>query len=196
MIDFRSNYTVIGISSLALVAFGVLMRLLPHWPNFTPVTAIALVGSLYLGKRYGIVLILGSIFLSDIFLGFYSWPIMLSVYGSFAIIGALCSIAAKYRSVGLTSALALIFPTLFFLITNFTVWLYSPWYEKTVAGLLYAYQLGLPFYRNMIIGDLVYLALLVAAWETVLAFAKQSAMQDSIPISIFQRPHVYPQKGS
>lgn len=42
----------------------------------------------------------------------------------------------------------------FFLVSNFGVWLY--WYPHTIDGLLKCYLLALPFYRNTLIGDLVF----------------------------------------
>lgn len=159
----KKRHLVIAI--ISLVVFGVLARLIPHAPNMTPIAAIAFTSSLYLGKRWAVILPLAALFLSDIFIGFYDWRIMLSVYGSFALVGGMSWIAEKYRSplpVGLSVVGVSL---LFFFITNGAVWLFSPWYEKSIAGLLYAYELGLPFLRNMFIGDVIYTAILVAVFE-------------------------------
>lgn len=152
-----------------LILFGVAARFLPHAPNMTPITAIAFVASMYLGRRWGLALPLIALFLSDIAIGFYDWKLMLAVYGSFAIIGLMSWVGRKYRSllpVGLTLLGASLF---FFLATNAAVWAFSPWYEKSIAGLLYSYELGLPFFKNMLAGDVVYTASLVAAFEAVRA---------------------------
>jgi len=42
----------------------------------------------------------------------------------------------------------------FFLISNLGVWWYS--YPHSIAGLLACYTLAIPFYRNTLIGDLVF----------------------------------------
>lgn len=148
-----------------LILFGVIVRLLPHEPNMTPITAIAFAGSLYLGKKWALVMPLLVLLLSDLLMGFYDWKIVLSVYGSFALIGLLSFVAIKFRKV-LPVGLSLIGSSLlFFLITNAAVWAFSPWYEKTFSGLLYSYELGLPFLRNMLIGDILYTVALVSVFE-------------------------------
>jgi hypothetical protein len=51
----------------------------------------------------------------------------------------------------------------FFALTNAAVWAFSPWYEKSLAGLLYCYTLALPFFKTMLYGDLVYGFVLLVA---------------------------------
>ena len=45
---------------------------------------------------------------------------------------------------------------IFFLLTNFSVWLFTPWYSKDISGLLYCYTLALPFFRNTLAGNVFY----------------------------------------
>lgn len=163
----RSNLII---TICLLIFFAIAVRLFPHAPNMTPITAITFVGSLYLERRWAILLPILALFLSDLLIGFYDWKIMLSVYGSFALIGLLSLVAAKYRSL-LPVGLSVIGASLlFFFITNGAVWAFSPWYEKTISGLLYSYELGLPFLRNMLIGDVLYTTALVAVFESVRVF--------------------------
>lgn len=150
-----------------LIIFGIIMRLLPHAPNMTPITAIAFVGGLYLGKKWAFALPLGTLLLSDLLLGTYDWRIMLSVYGAFACIGLFGLLAARYRAVLPVGLLVIGSSLLFFLITNAAVWAFSPWYAKDITGLMYAYELGLPFLRNMLLGDIIYTATLVGAFESI-----------------------------
>src|SRR3989338_8937858 len=82
-----------------LVLFGILVRLLPHLPNSTPISAIAFASSIYLGRRWALSLPLLALFLSDIFIGFYDWKIMASVYGSFVLIGILSWLGRKYKNI-------------------------------------------------------------------------------------------------
>lgn len=158
----KNLFIVLGL----LIFFGVVMKILPHAPNMTPVTAIAFAGSLYLGRKWAIVMPLVVLFLCDLIIGFYDWKILLSVYGAFTIIGLISIIAAKRRAV-MPVGFALIGSSiLFFLITNTAVWLFSPWYEKTISGLVYSHELGLPFLRNMLIGDILYTVALIFLFET------------------------------
>lgn len=167
-IPTMQKHTVLLIA-VALLAFGVAMRLFPHLPNATPITAIAFAGSFYLGRRWVLALPVLALFLSDLVIGFYDWRIMASVYGSFALIGCWSYVSRRYGGI-LPVFLSVVGSSLsFFFITNGAVWLFSPWYEKSIAGLLYAYELGLPFLRNMALGDLIYSAVLFGVFELVRA---------------------------
>lgn len=159
---------IIFFSALALLMIGILTRLIPHAPEMTSLTAIAFISSLYLEKKWAFILPVLVLLLSDIFIGFYDWRILISVYGSFVLIGAVSLIARKYRGILPVGLSVLGSSILFFLTTNAAVWLFSPWYAKNISGLLYSYTLGLPFLRNMIIGDVVYSCALVVLFETVI----------------------------
>lgn len=154
-----------------LLFFAIAVRLLPHAPNMTPITAIAFTGSLYLGRKWAVALPLLALFLSDLLIGFYDWKIMLSVYGSFALIGLFSFVSAKYRSLVPVGLSVIGASLLFFFITNGAVWALSPWYEKTISGLLYSYELGLPFLRNMLVGDITYTAVLIGIFEIAYAIS-------------------------
>lgn len=181
------NRTGIIIALVLLVAFGMATRLVPHEPNATALTGIAIASALYLGRTWTVPLTLLILFLSDIVIGFYDVRIMASVYGSFALIALIAWFARRNKTV-LTAGVSIAASAFsFFLITNFAVWMFSPWYEKSVAGLLYSYELGLPFLRNMFLGDVFYTAVIVAAFEAVLlgagAYArfKEKIMSDNAP---------------
>ncbi len=146
--------TVILIVSFALFAFMV--RLAPHAPNMTPLGALALTAGIFLRGRWTWAVPLVVLFVTDLVLGGYAWPVMLSVYGSFALItwvGRLLKTASRPAQIIVGSASASLF---FFLTTNFAVWAWTPMYEKTWQGLMLSYTLAIPFFRNMFIGDLFY----------------------------------------
>jgi len=63
--------------------------------------------------------------------------------------------------------------TLFFIITNLGVWMNSSMYEKNIHGLLKAYGMGLPFFRNTLIGDLFYNATFFVGYILFLFISKQ-----------------------
>jgi hypothetical protein len=163
------NQRYIFFIASTLVLFGMIARFIPHAPNMTPITAIAFVGGVYLGKRWSLILPCLALFLSDIVIGFYDWKIMLSVYGSFILIGFLSWIVRKYPIILPFGVSVISASFLFFLITNGAVWAFSPWYEKSLSGLLYSYELGIPFWRNMLIGDVIYTAVLVSVFEVAYA---------------------------
>lgn len=148
--------------ALALAAFGLAARLLPHLPNCTPINALALFAGLYFGKcKSQAFLVPAILFLSDLVLGFHSTTPY--VYASFAIISLLGYIfnnqfSSKTAILPLIPASSLIF----FALTNFGVWLTTSLYAKTAAGLCYCYLAAIPFLANQFIGDLVYSILLAS----------------------------------
>ncbi|HOW32156.1 MAG TPA: hypothetical protein PLP88_11350 [Bacteroidales bacterium] len=148
---------------ISLIVAGALMRLIPHWPNFTPIAAIALFGGTYIRrKELAIVIPLAALFLSDLLLGFHST--MIAVYASFVLIATLGFLVRRNPSVINITGFSLASSVLFFLITNFAVW-YSGLvpYSRDAAGLITAYVAGLPFLWNGMLGDLFYNGLLFGA---------------------------------
>jgi len=145
------------LSGMVLVA--TLSRLLPHPWNFTPIAAIALFGGATFSKKWQAFLVpLLALLISDLVIGFYAqMPI---IYLSFSLV-VFIGFWLKHRNgfVSLTSAV-LTSSLLFFLITNVGVWAFGTLYPKTLAGLMQCYIAGIPYYRNMVLGDAFYATLL------------------------------------
>lgn len=142
----KSNYRELLV--LGFVVLAILVRLTPHPPNFTPVTALAIFGaSTFKNKYLGLSLPLIAMIISDIFLGFSS--ITLWVYGAFLSISILSTYWKKVRVHNV-----LLSSFIFFLVTNFGVWLLG--YPKTFEGFILCYTLALPFFLNSIMGDIFY----------------------------------------
>jgi hypothetical protein len=59
-------------------------------------------------------------------------------------------------------AAALASPISFFLVSNFAAWASMPMYPKTLAGLMTSYTLGLPFFRNDLVGAMFFSAVFFA----------------------------------
>src|SRR3989344_5782363 len=95
------------INPTLVIGLAVAARLLPHLPNFAPIAAMALFGGAYLNRKYAIVIPLVAMFLSDIFIGFYSPAVMTSVYGSFALVGLLGVWLKKRKNPGNVIAAAI-----------------------------------------------------------------------------------------
>ena len=138
---------------ISVILFAVLSRFLPHPPNFTPISAIALLSSKGFDNiKVGFLIPLLILFISDLFLGLYST--LPFVYVSFILIILLGRYVNKVNM-----GTVLISSSIFFLVSNFGVWLLH--YPNTIDGLLKCYKLALPFFLNTILGDLVYGALLI-----------------------------------
>ncbi len=148
---------------LGLIGVGVVGRLVPHAPNATPITAITFAARKQLGRVWALIIPLLAMLLSDFVIGFYDWKILLSVYGSFLCVVVLSQLLKADSHPLAVGAMVVASSLLFFLITNFAVWAFSPWYAKSITGLVYCYTLGLPFLRNMMLGDIAYTAVLFGA---------------------------------
>lgn len=169
------NNRLIFISlSILIVAFS---RLLPHPLNVTPIAAIALFGgAMFNNRTLAFAVPLAAMLVSDIFLGFHNT--MLSVYTAFALT-VLIGFAVKNEKSPVKLAIASISGSvLFFMITNFAVWFGDVYYTQDVNGLLTCYAAGVPFFRNSLLGDLFFNAVLFGGYHVVSAkFPKLTAAQ-------------------
>ena len=150
---------------VALVALGVAGRLLPHAWNLTPLIAITIFAGVYLGPKYAFWVPVVTMLISDFVIGFYSPQIMVSVYLSFIIAGLIGHKFAKNKKVNNVVLSALASSTIFFLVTNGAVWLFGTMYVHNFSGLMQSYVAGLPFYRNMMLGDVAYTVALFSMYE-------------------------------
>ncbi|MEK7607608.1 MAG: DUF6580 family putative transport protein [Patescibacteria group bacterium] len=154
--------------ALALITIGVLGRLLPHTWNFVPIIAIGLFSGAYLGKKFAFTVPVLAMLISDIFIGFYDWKINLTVYIAMGFSGLIGLYLQKKKNPISIALASVIGSTLFFLITNGAVWLFTTMYESTVIGLIASYIAGLPFYRNALVGDIWYSFALFGTYEAVM----------------------------
>ncbi len=152
---------------LFFIAIGAGLRLLPHPPNFVPISAIALFGGVYLSKKKALFLPVLAMMISDVFIGSYNTFLMLSVYGSFLIMVFLGFWLKKHKKWYTIGGGAILSAILFFLITNFAVWVLTPWYPKTLFGLIQCYIAAIPFFKNTLLGNLFYAPLFFASYEIV-----------------------------
>lgn len=175
--------------ALLLVVLAAVTRILPHPYNFTPIAAMGLFGAAYFQRRWIAVLVpFAGLFLSDLILNnviyreFYpqfTWFTSLWIYAAFALVMLLGWVMLRQQvKPGRVLAASLLASGIFFLVTNFSVWLESGMYSKTMAGLLGCYAAGLPFLTNTILGDLCFSAILFGTYEWVTQ--RQSASQHSI----------------
>jgi len=148
-----------------LVLAAALSRLIPHPANFTPIAAMALAGGVYFEKRYSFIIPLAALLISDIFIGFHNT--MIFVYGSFILIGFLGLWLKSHKQIMPIFGVTLLSSILFFIITNFGVWITGGgwFYPKTWQGLIECYTLAIPFFKNSLIGDMVYTVVLFGLFE-------------------------------
>ncbi|MGA7720589.1 MAG: DUF6580 family putative transport protein [Ignavibacteriaceae bacterium] len=147
-----------------MILAGAALRLVPHYPNFTPIAAIALFGGAYFtNKKLAVIVPFAAMLLSDLVLGYHST--FLAVYISFALIVGIGFILRKKRTVSRILVASVSSSVLFFVITNFAFWLTGALYPMNIAGLATCFTAAIPFFQNTLIGDLVYTGLFFGAFE-------------------------------
>ncbi len=135
----------------SVILTAALIRLLPHWPNFTPIAAMALFAGTYLDrKQYAFALPIAAMFISDLVIGLHAN--IPAVYLSFVITVLIGMTIRNKVNVGSVMLASLFSSVIFFLITNFSSWLASPFYPQTIFGLAECYLAGLMFFRDTTYG--------------------------------------------
>jgi hypothetical protein len=148
--------------AVALIIAGVIFRLIPHSANFAPVGAIALFGGAVLSPRLGLWLPVAIMIVSDLIIGFHGT--VLFTWGGFLLI-ALFGMTLRRKSNWLripigAAASALIF----FVVSNFGVWVEGKLYTHTLQGLVDCYVAALPFLKTSLLADLFFSAALFGAY--------------------------------
>jgi hypothetical protein len=168
------------------IIIGAIFRLMPHPPNATPLAAMAFVGGIYISRKYMafllpiLVLLISDIILNNTinrafftdqsgFILFNSY--MIWTYLAFALTVLIGLYLHKNGA-----AQKIIFGTLlssvaFYIITNFGTWLSSGLYPKDLTGLLTAFGAAVPFFRNTLISNAIFISVFVLAIEGLLAFS-------------------------
>lgn len=171
----KQNNTLILPAALLIVG-AAFTRLFPHYPNFTAIGAMAIFGgSVIKDKKLSFLLPLGALFLSDVCLqlftftkGFYGIS-QFFVYAAFLIITALAGFVRK-RSVANIALAAVWSGAVFFILSNFGVWLSSGFYPKTLVGLGACYWASIPFYKNELFGNFVLNSIMGTAFYSAILF--------------------------
>ncbi|MBW8048939.1 MAG: hypothetical protein FVQ77_01085 [Cytophagales bacterium] len=170
-----------------IIVLAAISRLIPHPPNFTPIAAMALFGGAYFSKKsYAFIVPLIAMLISDMLImrfvyahistipEYFISSATVSVYISFALIVLVgMMLRNNVRPLPIIGA-ALSSSVLFFLITNFAVWLGSTYYPQNLPGLIACYGAAIPFYRgeifgsfffNTVMGDLFFVGVLFGSFE-------------------------------
>mgnify|MGYP006422430709 FL=1 len=132
----NQKYKLLAVATLVALAF---FRLIPHPPNFTPILAISVfAGIKFKDNLFSYLVPVSAMLVSDAIIGFHNGMIII-----YLAIVLSAFIARKFNTINssvLSSCL------LFFLITNFQVWIMSSSYPKSLYGILECYTLAIPFF--------------------------------------------------
>lgn len=148
--------------AVVLIIAGVVLRLIPHTANFAPVGAIALFGGAVLSARIAWWLPLAIMIVSDLFLGFHGT--ILFTWGGFLLV-ALFGMSLKDQKnwwrvpIGAIGA-----AVIFFIVSNFGVWVEGKLYPHTWQGLVDCYVMALPFFKTSLFADFAYSIALFSAY--------------------------------
>ncbi|MEO1021025.1 MAG: DUF6580 family putative transport protein [Bacteroidota bacterium] len=169
---------------LALFALiAALTRVIPHPLNFAPLAGIALFSAAYVKRKdFALLLPLVAYFISDLLVNnivyaqyydsfVFVTPGFMFTYGSILLITFIGFVLLKKVSFVRVMSGSLLASLLFFLVTNFGAWLGNPTYPQTFEGLMISYNMGLPFVKNTMLGDLFYSAVLFGGFEAVSRYA-------------------------
>ncbi|MBK6930779.1 MAG: hypothetical protein IPH12_07825 [Saprospirales bacterium] len=166
--------------AIFLILIAAVSRLFPHPPNFTPLAAIGLFGVAHLERRWlAWAVPFAALFVSDLLLNnvLYSqyyegfvWFTSGWIYLSFALVLAVGWGLLRRRRISAlrVTGASLTASAVFFLVSNFSVWLGGGMYPKTGAGLMACYTAGLPFFSNTLLGDLAFSGILFGGYAWML----------------------------
>lgn len=151
--------------SLLWIAIGVLGRIIPHYPNATPLMSLCFFSSLFLTRSQNTALILATLMISDSVLAylnhypfFGSWSIF--TYSAFLMMVCYPTYSAQPVNYLKTISITGCFALFFWVWTNFGVWLTASFYPHTLTGLITCYSAALPFLRNSLISTFVWSSVL------------------------------------
>ena len=165
---------------IAIIFLASISRLIPHMPNFSPIGAISLFGAAFFKQKWKAFLIpVLSIWISDLFINniiyadyyptftwFYNgyhWQVM--SYGAIILFGLILfknKLTILHLGLGGLGA-----GMLFFIISNFGVWINGLMYSKDLSGLLNCYIAGIPFFKGTILGNLFYIPIIFGTYTIV-----------------------------
>ena len=152
---------------IGIIFLAALSRLIPHPFNFTPITAIALFGGAHFAnKKQAYLVTFGAMIVSDIFIGGYHslLPLIYLYFGLAVLVGAWLR---NHKNPLMIAGATLTSSIVFFIVTNFAVWVRGSLYEHTFNGLMQCYAVAVPFFQNTVLGDAIYTAVLFGSFAFV-----------------------------
>jgi len=181
MLSSRNKLLIIT----AIIVFGVIARLLPHFPNFAPMGALALFAVAFYQRKYLALVIPGlAWWLSDLYLNNMVYQstdgFTLFTADQFFSLFALTLIVIlgkfMFKKVNVPKVLvgSLSASLIFFVVSNFGVWMQGILYPKTIQGLVECYALALPFYRGTLISDFIFTGFFFGAMQLINSFENKN----------------------
>ncbi len=166
-----------------IVVLAVLARFIPHLPNFSPVYGALLFGGAYLRKRDSIWFPVVLLAVSDVVLTIavyrmhFGWTTAFDWAGFAAVALLGWWLRARVTAARVVGA-SLAGATVFFLVSNFGVWL-GGMYPVTGAGLLACYVAALPFLGTSLLSAVLFSGVLFGGYES---YQRRVARPRQLPV--------------
>lgn len=179
------------LAAVLIIVVSAIYRVSPlRQYGFAPQIAIAIFSGFLFAdnKKWAFALPLLSMFLSDVFYqilfsmkltpiqGFYGYGQIIN-YALFALVTCVGFFIKQFNFVKIAAA-AITAPTIFFLLSNFSVWAGNGGYQrsKSVGGLIATYVDAIPFYKNSVIGTMIFSVVLFGSLYFISKKEKQLAI--------------------
>ncbi len=153
------------------VLAAVILRLIPHPWNLTPMGAMFLFsGAAFARRRDALLVPLAALLLSDVIVT----PVLHGrqfpwfspfTWAGFLLVGLIGWTLRGRSNVARVAGASLAGSVAFYVVSNFGVWIQWGMYPLTLAGLAECYAAALPFFRNTVLGDLGYAAVLFGSYH-------------------------------
>lgn len=147
----NKNNIIVFVTLFTLI---ILSRWASHLWNFTIVGgALLFAGAYFKDKKISIALMLSSMLVSDLIIGFHNQ--MISVYFALLLMTILGHWLQTEQARLKVLGFAFLGSFLFYAITNFAVWYSGDLYTKDFNGLIQCFIMAVPFYKNQLASDLI-----------------------------------------
>lgn len=169
--------------AVLLILVATFYRVMPHPENFAPLSAIAICGGMYLSKRMSLIVVLGLMLISNLYVNAFKYhmqygllsPQMLGQMVGFLVALFIGWAVGRKKSFGSVTGGTVAASVQFFVLSNLVSWAVDPGYAKNLAGMLQCLTVGLPgypttlsFFWTTLASDLIFTALFVGAIELAL----------------------------
>jgi hypothetical protein len=156
------RFIVLSLLVIAAALTRALPYLIPHIWNFTAIGALAIFsGAQFSNRGLAFILPLAAMAISDIVIGNGFSVLVYIGFTAMVACGFLVRSKVTVTNVILASFIS---ASIFFLITNFAFFYPATLYPHNFSGILTSYAAGLPFFRNMLIGNMVFSAVLFSSF--------------------------------
>ena len=140
---------------IIMMTLLIISRMISDIPNFTATIALIMFTSYLIRDKFlSVLVILVSQIISDLYIGIYSS--MFFVYGAYVFIALLSPIIMNKLSFKSVLISSLVTPTIFYIVSNFGVWITGSTYPLSLDGLVMCYVAGIPFFDETLLSTVVF----------------------------------------